>query len=99
MLKIPENLFSNGFEDVQLSEKINTKNLKKITEFIELNFKKTQKINKKFHSYNMKHIVENSIGEYISNGSFIAAMIKSGYSFERCRGSLNCWFNALAKRS
>jgi len=93
-MKLPEELFTNGFEEciVEHSPKINEKELKPIREFIKLNFKKRKTLNKKFHSYTMKHVVEEKIGQYVSNGNFIAAMIKEGYKYEICNRSLNCWF-------
>lgn len=34
-------------------------------------------------SYHMKHVLENIIGEYVSNGEMIAASIHMGFSFKR----------------
>jgi hypothetical protein len=39
-------------------------------------------------SYGMKHVVENSLGEYVSNGELIAAALMAGYSM-RDGGGLN----------
>ncbi len=39
-----------------------------------------------FDSYGMKHVVERVVGEYITNGEFIAAALIAGYSFKYGEG-------------
>lgn len=52
-------------------------------------------INRRYNSYELKHICERSTG-YITNGTFIAAMIANGYT-ANTRVSLNPWFNVTTK--
>lgn len=48
-----------------------------------LKSKKTQKtINRKTGSYGIKHIIERELDTYVSNGSFIAAVIQLGIPYE-----------------
>lgn len=54
------------------------------------------------NSYGWKHAAESQkggIGEYVTNGEFIAAAIRCGYRTELCMpGSLNVYFNMRARR-
>lgn len=50
------------------------------------------------NSYKGKHIVENSIGHYVSNGEFIIAMIYLGYKFRILPKSLNGVFYCRVKK-
>lgn len=50
--------------------------------YIDWFFSKTDRINMKHSSYRLKHIVEQEIGKYVSNGELIAAMIISGFRFK-----------------
>jgi hypothetical protein len=56
--------------------------------------------NKKSSSYGLKHVLENwrhmkygSGNNYISNGSFIVAMIVLGYKFKFYDNQMNAFFN------
>jgi hypothetical protein len=50
-------------------------------------------INRNAHSYMGKHLVEDTIGRYVSNGEFIAAAIIAGYPYKKDRdGGLNVIF-------
>lgn len=42
-------------------------------------------------SYSLKHVVERWAGEYVSNGSFIAALIHLGINYEVENGGPNVW--------
>lgn len=44
------------------------------------------------YSYGLKHICEQSVGRYISNGALIAAMLAHGFQFRRVAGTANCIF-------
>src|SRR6185503_7135161 len=49
--------------------------------------KKKQKARgERLNSYYLKHLVEDSIGEYVSNGAFIQAALELGYQYERIDG-------------
>lgn len=51
-------------------------------------------INTKCSSYSWKHIVERSVGEYISNGAFICAALHLGFRMKKLdQISLNAFFN------
>ena len=47
--------------------------------------------NKKFTSYGLKHFVEREYLTYISNGSFIAAVIHLGLSYKKIEDSPNIY--------
>lgn len=49
-------------------------------------------MNKNQSSYGLKHVVEDEVGEYISNGAFIRAAVEFGYTGYWDKG-LNCNFN------
>lgn len=50
------------------------------------------------YSYNIKHIIENWAGRYISNGAAIAAALSLDLAIERSSCSLNCWIAVGDKR-
>ena len=52
-------------------------------------------INRRISSYTWKHIVERSLGKYISNGDFICAALYLNYKMwtDRSTVSLNAYFN------
>ena len=56
------------------------------------NVEKTKAINDHANSYGLKHVAEVDIG-YITNGSFIAAAIHSGFEYNVTPGSPNVTFN------
>lgn len=53
-----------------------------------------QSINTRLGSYWLKHIVERTVGEYVSNGSLIVAAMLEGYDVHPiAHGNLNAFFN------
>ena len=50
------------------------------------------------NSYKGKHIIEEKIGSYISNGELIVSMIYLGYKFMLIPKSLNCVFYCKEKK-
>ncbi len=89
---IPSNLYYSGF-DVTDERKLDAEKVKKITTFINSNFEKRKTINTDLSSYFLKHLVEDKIGEYVSNGELICAMIKCQFAYKRLPSSPNCYFN------
>lgn len=59
--------------------------------------KKTKGINRKSTSYGYKHEAERAYGTYVTNGSFIAAVIHLGIKYEKIPGSPNI-FVALSRK-
>lgn len=78
----------NGFDYVRIN---------KIKEIIDKDnlFLKRKTINYNFSSYGLKHKLERYIGEYLSNGEFILAMLLLDYDYKF--ETLNCCFNISQK--
>jgi hypothetical protein len=73
---------------------INPIEVEKAIDWIYANAEMRKRINKRYSSYGLKHIAERWAKEYISNDSFIEAMIRCGYNIQRCSPtSPNYWFN------
>ncbi len=90
-----ENITKNGFEiPNKESKEVKIEELADIIEFINTHFNMIKNINTRHSSYGLKHILERSMGKYISNGELITAMIICGYKHKRYRlNGLNCYFN------
>jgi hypothetical protein len=54
-------------------------------------FRETKTIYRQSSSYGIKHVAENHIGTYVSNGELIYAMHLEGYKIKR--DTINCCFN------
>ncbi|SEN29958.1 hypothetical protein SAMN05216404_103303 [Nitrosospira multiformis] len=50
---------------------------------------KIKTINQKHSSYGLKHIAQQQIGEYVTNGVFIAATVHCGFIYKRIPDSPN----------
>lgn len=50
------------------------------------NIEPRQTINTEAHSYHLKHLAEEDLGDYVANGELIAAAIIAGYSYRRGGG-------------
>lgn len=55
------------------------------------------RINRKRSSYGLKHIAEDHLGYYVSNGKFIAAAIMAGYSYRTIEDWPNVYFGMNEK--
>lgn len=58
---------------------------------------KRKSVNKSMSSYGLKHLVEDAIGEYVTNGQFIAAAIHSGFTYKLIPDSPNVYFGISEK--
>jgi len=55
-------------------------------------------VNRLHTSYGYKHMAEKDIGEYVTNGCFIAAAVHCGFDYSPCAdNSPNVWFNISEK--
>ncbi len=57
----------------------------------------TKTVNRRRGSYGLKHMAERDIGDYVSNGSFIAAAIHCGFPYRLKPDSPNVWFGMSEK--
>lgn len=57
-----------------------------------------ESVNRKITSYGLKHIVEQDIGKYISNDSFIVAMEQCGFKASKIKDSPNYYFNVILSK-
>lgn len=85
------NGFDSEHESFDETPFFNNKTVDLIRPFLSDNLSKTKTINKSHSSYGLKHIVENKIGQYVTNGELIYAMFLEG--FEIKRHNINCFFN------
>lgn len=76
-------------------EEINEEDLAPIESFINLYFEKQKKINLETSSYGLKHIIEDHLGFYVSNGQCIKAFINCGFKVKPVR--INAYFNVSKK--
>ncbi|HEY9793466.1 MAG TPA: hypothetical protein V6D22_23910 [Candidatus Obscuribacterales bacterium] len=84
----------NRFENDRQSLRQSLALCQRVVAWLTANVAKTDAIDNSQSSYGLKHVAENEIGEYVSNGVFIAAAIFAGYRYQLCRqGSLNAFFN------
>ncbi|WP_254561810.1 hypothetical protein [Dyadobacter diqingensis] len=94
---VPEDLDINGFESGGHYEPKNDFQVNRINaarKVIAQSYVKMKTIQKDNSSYGLKHDMEKVIGEYMTNGEFIVAMIGEGFVFKRDR--INCYFNVTA---
>jgi hypothetical protein len=83
------NLCAFGFRDVPhagdrlLTEEGTVKEVSACAWFIREMCAPTKTLRRSVSSYGWKHLVENALGLYVSNGAFIAAAILCGYRVER----------------
>lgn len=63
------------------------------TDWVEKYMRRQDDINELRSSYELKHICEKMVGQYISNGVMIAAFLAHGYKCARIRASLNVELN------
>ena len=91
---IPVNLFPFGFaDDVANWQHYNSELASRCVEAISQSFEPTEELNRNVTSHALKGIIEARLGEEVSNGVFIAAMIEAGYRYERVKCTPNCYFN------
>lgn len=77
---------------------LNVVAVKASMDYIDQNFYPIKTINRNNSSYGIKHLVEDSIGQYVANGELIIAMINCGYKYKQWSvSSPNCWFNVSQK--
>ena len=96
--RIPVNLFPFGFADeLATGMHINEEVVSRCVEAISTSFEPTEDFNRNITSYALKNILEARLGEEISNGAFIAAMLAAGYKYERVKCTPNCYFNVSQK--
>lgn len=97
-LKAP-GLMNYGFSSMQNNQApIDFDRVERLIPLCKSLFKPIKSLNKRHSSYSLKHVVENIIGDYVSNGELISAMIILGYSFKIAHyDSPNCYFNVSAK--
>lgn len=50
-------------------------------------------VNTAICSYNLKHVVERVMGQYVANGEFICAALALGYKMKKSRYIPNVYFN------
>jgi len=97
-LMLPEYICTHGLQPYFMTGKakydFNYKTINLAILFIENYFTSRKTFNTKIHSYKLKHIVEEKIGSYVSNGELIIAMTTCGYNYKAtCHYSPNCYFN------
>lgn len=102
---IPEGLTMNGFDwhdlrrdETHSGKPLDLELLPETRQVIADHLQSIQTINKHCNSYRLKHIIERFLGQYISNGQLILAMIQEGYAIEKQDRSPNCYFN-VSQRS
>ena len=95
---IPVNLFPFGFADeVANWQHFNSELIGRCMEAISENFEATDGLNRNVTSPALRKIIEGHLGEEVSNGAFIAAMVTAGYRYERVKCTPNCYFNVSLK--
>ena len=57
--------------------------------WIRVNLEQTKRIGdgRFSHSYGLKHLAEESLGWYVSNGQMKGAMLAEGYRWKQCEGT------------
>ena len=93
MRELPK-LSHSGFigNNGNLEDIFDANKIEKIKCFIVENIGRRKTINRGASSYNLKHIIEDLIGEYVSNGECIKAFIELGFNVS-VSGGLNAFFN------
>ena len=96
---LPHNLDKNGFVEVKSdADAIDVGSLADLRNFINGTLNKVTAINKNVSSYGLKHICEDFLGKYVSNGELIAAMILCNFDYKRISDtSPNAYFNVSMK--
>ena len=94
MRELPK-LSHSGFigNNGNLEDIFDANKIEKIKCFIVENIGRRKTINRSASSYNLKHIIEDLIGEYVSNGECIKAFIELGFNVAEQQGGLNAYFN------
>ncbi len=87
------NLGENGFGYLTERRELNYDRVKRFMPLVGEIFNRRKSINRNYGSYELKHIVEEHIGQYISNGELIACMILQGYEVRIIPETPNCYFN------
>lgn len=85
------NGFQNGNEEFDPSVFADSKVIDTLRFEIRKYFSKTKTFYRNSSSYGLKHIAEDHIGTYVSNGEFIYAMHLEGFRISR--ETINCYFN------
>ena len=97
MNKLPKNLSKYGF-NYKDGQEMNWEAIEASMDWIESRFEKSKRINTKYTSYTLKHVVESHIGRYVSNGELITAMILLGFEYRIDDFSnANCHFRVAHK--
>lgn len=87
-------LTEHGFTD--FGEKIEIESLAEIRNFIKLNFVKVERFNSRYSSRSLLEIFRKYLGDSVTNGMVISAMILEGFKFKKY--GCNAIFN-LSKKS
>ncbi len=95
---LPANLFLFGFaDDVAHEQQLNYELAGRCKKAIADTLEPVEGFNRNITSFALKQFIEKQIGEEVSNGEFIAAMLASGYEYERLKCTPHCYFNAVKK--
>jgi hypothetical protein len=101
ILKQYPQLFRYGFstktqtsfsdQDFELAERV--------ADWLKSRISRAAKIQESINSYNMKHIAEKDMHEYVPNGVLILAALRCGFSMKRCpeHGNPNVYFDMSSK--
>lgn len=91
---IPVNLFAFGFADeVAQGQQFDDEVIGRCIEAVHNIFEPAGGINRNITSHALRELMEDHLGETISNGAFIVAMLSAGYECERVKCTANCYFN------
>ncbi|MCB0578991.1 MAG: hypothetical protein KDD10_06735 [Phaeodactylibacter sp.] len=91
---IPVNLFTFGFADeVAQGQQFDDEVIGRCIEAVENIFEPAGGINRNITSHALRELMEKHLGEKLSNGEFIMAMLRAGYACERVKCTANCYFN------
>lgn len=95
---LPPNLFLFGFGDqVAQEQQLNKEVIGRCQKAIADTLEPVEGFNRNITSFALKQFIEKQLGEEVSNGEFIAAMLASGYAYERLKCTPHCYFNAVKK--
>lgn len=103
-VKVPENLYkfglSSSYPNLELDENFNLDVIEKCIPAIDVYLAKSNS-RKKYSSYQIKHWLEKGIGQYVSNGEAIVALIASGYKldFPKDKRNPNPIFNLVLRQN
>lgn len=81
--QLPSDLFRFGFKTKPSSpiEPLSKDRVDKIADWVSPRLEKSKNILEVPSSYGIKHLVERGMGEYVSNGELIAAMLICGFKY------------------